>query len=99
MDICRERIEKAATQAKLQAIDVITARALAPLPRLIELAAPWFSSETVGLFLKGREAQSEVEAARRHWDFAVALHPSLTDKNGRIVVIRALRAKTEDKSR
>lgn len=99
VDICRERIEKAATQAKLQAIDVITARALAPLPRLIELAAPWFSSQTVGLFLKGRDAQSEVEAARRHWDFAVALHPSLTDKNGRIVVIRALRAKTEGKSR
>jgi 16S rRNA (guanine527-N7)-methyltransferase len=99
VDICRERIEKAATQAKLMAIDVITARALAPLPRLLELAAPWFSSQTVGLFLKGREAQSEVEAAQRHWEFAVALHPSLTDKHGRIIVIRALRAKTEGKSR
>jgi 16S rRNA (guanine527-N7)-methyltransferase len=99
VDICRERIEKAATQAKLAAIDVITARALAPLPRLLDLAAPYFSDDTVGLFLKGREAQSEVEAAQRHWEFAVALHPSLTDKDGRIIVIRALKAKTEEHSR
>ena len=64
VDIYPLRIEKSATQAKLGAIDVITARALAPLPRLLELAQPYFSTATVGLFLKGREAQAEVEAAR-----------------------------------
>jgi len=95
VDIYAERIEKGATQAKLGPIDVITARALAPLPRLLDLAAPYFSQATVGLFLKGREAQGEVELAQRCWDFEAALHPSLTDSDGRIVVIRALKSKTE----
>lgn len=104
VDILCERIEKPATQAKVVSRetaehgkwDVITARALAPLPRLLDLAAPYFSQATVGLFLKGRDAQSEIEAAQKRWAFTVALHPSLTDRDGRIVVIRALKAKTED---
>lgn len=99
VDIRPERIEKAATQAKLGAVDVITARALAPLPRLLELAAPAFSDRTIGLFLKGREAEAEIDAAKERWDFASELHPSLTDSSGRIVVIRALQAKTEGQSR
>lgn len=99
VDIRPERIETAATQAKLGAVDVITARALAPLPRLLDLAAPAFSSHTIGLFLKGREAQAEVDAARERWSFDGELQPSLTDLSGRIVVIRALEAKTEGQTR
>jgi 16S rRNA (guanine527-N7)-methyltransferase len=95
VDIYPHRIEKSATQARLGAIDMITARALAPLPRLLELAQPYFSTATVGLFLKGREAPAEVEAARAAWDFTSALVPSRTDSSGRIVVIRALKANTE----
>lgn len=99
VDILCERIEKVATQAKLQPFDVITARALAPLPRLLDLAAPCFSPKSVGLFPKGREAQAEVEAAQRAWGFTARLQPSLTDADGRIVVVRALRAKREGDSR
>jgi 16S rRNA (guanine527-N7)-methyltransferase len=94
VDILCRRIEKVPTQAKL-GFDVITARALAPLPRLLDLAAPYFSEHTVGLFLKGHEAPAEIEAAQKRWEFTSALHPSLTDADGRIVVIRALTAKTE----
>ncbi len=96
VDILCERIEKRATQTKL---DVITARALAPLPRLLDLAAPYFSDDTVGVFPKGREAQAELDAASMRWNFSVALHPSLTDGEGRVVEVRALKAKTEDHSR
>jgi 16S rRNA (guanine527-N7)-methyltransferase len=96
VDILCTRIEKSATHAKL---DVITARALAPLPRLLDLAAPYFTAETVGLFLKGREAQAEVDQALKRWDFSVALHPSQTDRDGRVVEVRGLKAKTEDHSR
>jgi len=103
VDIRGTRIEKTATQANVvsretddaAAWDVVTARALAPLPRLLELVAPFFANATIGLFLKGREAQVEVEAAQQSWDFAFDLHPSLTDTAGRIVVIRALKPKTE----
>ena len=74
---------------------MITARALAPLPRLLELAAPAFSAHTVALFLKGREAEAEVDAAREQWAFDATLRPSLTDAGGRIVTIRALEANRE----
>ena len=43
---------------------MVSARALAALPRLLELAAPFFGERTKGLFLKGREAEAEIEAAR-----------------------------------
>ena len=99
VDIRGSRIEKSATQAKLGPVDVVTARALAPLPRLLDISAPFFSGPTMGLFLKGREAEAEVEAARKLWDFEPELTPSLTDASGRIVVIRALNAKTEGHAR
>jgi 16S rRNA (guanine527-N7)-methyltransferase len=99
VDIRRERIETVATQVKLGPVDVITARALAPLPRLLDLAAPAFSGHTIGLFLKGRDAQAEVDAARERWSFDGELQPSLTDLSSRIVVIRALEAKTEGQTR
>lgn len=95
VDIHAGRIELSATQAKVGVIDVVTARALAPMPRLLFLAAPYFSDDTVGLFLKGREAMAEIREARQSWDFSAEQHPSLTDKDGRITVIRALKAKTE----
>lgn len=53
----------------------------------------------MGLFLKGREVEAEVEAAGQLWEFEPELRQSLTDAGGRIVVIRALKAKTEGHSR
>lgn len=101
VDILCERIEKTATQAKVVSRetaasgkwDVITARALAPLPRLFDLAAPYFSQQTVGLFLKGREAEAEIAAAQSGWMFSFELHQSLTDGAGQVVLVRALQAK------
>jgi 16S rRNA (guanine527-N7)-methyltransferase len=98
VDILCKRIETTATQAKLPAFDVVTARALAPLPRLLSLAEPYFSPFTTGLFPKGREAEAEIEAAREGFDFDVALSPSLTDAHGRILIVTALQAKTEGRS-
>jgi len=95
VDIYPERIEKAATQYKVGPVDVITARGLAPMPRLLELAAPYFSDSTVGLFLKGREAQAELDEARQQWDLVAEQCPSQTDKDSQIILVRALRAKAE----
>ena len=76
---------------RLARIDVVTARALAPLGDLLELAAPFFRSETVGLFLKGRTAADEVRDAGARWHFETELHESLTDSEARIVAIRNLK--------
>ena len=91
VEILSIRIEKAATQLKGAEVDVVTARALAPLDRLLALAAPLIGADTVGLFLKGRDAQAEIEAAGRHWSFEVSLVQSVTDANASIVAIRRLR--------
>lgn len=96
VDIVSARIENMTTHDRLESTDVITARALAPLERLFSLSAPLFGARSVGLFLKGREVQREIEAARGHWDFAVDLVASRTDTDGRIAVVTGLRPKTED---
>ena len=95
VEIRSERSEKAATQLKSQIKDVITARALAPLPKLLGLVQPFFSPQTVALFPKGREAQVEVDEARGQFDFDCSLAPSLTDPQARIVILRNLAVKSE----
>jgi 16S rRNA (guanine527-N7)-methyltransferase len=98
VDIVDTRIESFSTQARISEaeIDVISARALAPLDRLLELSSALFSRNTLGLFLKGRDFRAELDEAERHWAFESSVAPSLTDASGRIVQVRALRARTED---
>ena len=95
VDILSARIEKPETQSKVQAVDAITARALAPLSRLLSLSAPYFAPSSVGLFLKGRDIRGEIEAAEADWRFDIELVTSLTDAEGRIAVVRNVAAKTE----
>lgn len=91
VEILSTRIENPETQTKLGVVDVVTARALAPVVRLLGLAAPLFGPDTVGLFLKGRSVQAEIEAARALWAFDVSLVNSVTADDARIAVIRQLR--------
>jgi 16S rRNA (guanine527-N7)-methyltransferase len=67
-------------------VDVVTARALAPLERLLDLAAPFLGPRTVCLFLKGERAEEELAAARRAWTLTADFHASLSDPRG--VVLR-----------
>jgi 16S rRNA (guanine527-N7)-methyltransferase len=95
VDILSTRIETAATQASLRGPDVVSARALAPLDKLLGLAAALFTPVTVGLFLKGRDVAAELEAAKKAWNFNAELVPSRTDRDGRVVVVRNLEPKSE----
>ncbi|MFN0219876.1 MAG: 16S rRNA (guanine(527)-N(7))-methyltransferase RsmG [Hyphomicrobium sp.] len=95
VDILCTRIESQETQAKVISASCVTARALAPMPRLAGLVAPYFASGTLGLFLKGREVAVELEEAGRTWDFAYDLRPSVTEPEGRVVLLSALKKKEE----
>lgn len=90
VDILPLRIEAAATRVNLCRAGVISARALAPLPRLLALAHPFCGPQTVCLFLKGRETSRELQAAENEWIFESELVPSLTDPEGRVVIVRNL---------
>jgi 16S rRNA (guanine527-N7)-methyltransferase len=96
VDILGMRIENPQTCAKVSAVDCITARALAPLPRLLEIAAPYFRSSTLALFLKGRDVAAEIEQAAQDWQFDYELEPSVTDEDARVVLLKALTPKREE---
>ncbi|MGI9416628.1 MAG: 16S rRNA (guanine(527)-N(7))-methyltransferase RsmG [Geminicoccaceae bacterium] len=65
--------------------DVVTSRALAPLPRLIGLAAPLLRPNAVCLFLKGRSQSDELTQARKCWRIKTQSIPSLTDPSGSLL--------------
>jgi 16S rRNA (guanine527-N7)-methyltransferase len=92
------RIEELKRTATSLAPDIVTARALAPLPKLLELAAPWMEIGARGLFMKGREARTEIEEARKRFDFDYRLHPSLTAADAAIVEITKLAKRGKAKS-
>jgi 16S rRNA (guanine527-N7)-methyltransferase len=64
---------------------VVTARALAPLPALIAWTEPLLKTGTLGLFPKGREAEAELTEARKSLRFESDVVPSRTDREGRII--------------
>ena len=69
------------------AVEVVTARACAPLPRLLDFAAPFLKAGARGLFLKGRSAPEELAEARRTWRLKASLVASRSDPEGRVVVV------------
>ena len=67
--------------------DVVTARALAPLARLLAWAAPHRADPAICLFHKGKDWSSELTEARRDWDIEAHPHPSVTDRDGVLLSI------------
>lgn len=51
----------------ISAPEILSARALAPLPLLLELSAPWLENGTVALFHKGRDYRQEIEDSAHQW--------------------------------
>jgi 16S rRNA (guanine527-N7)-methyltransferase len=70
--------------------DVVTARAVAPLDRLLPLAFPFFKPATVGLFLKGRSLNDELTAATKSWRLASTPIPSRSDPSGFVLRVTGL---------
>ena len=68
--------------------DVVTARALAPLDKLLDWAAPHRSTHTIHIIPKGKEAEAELTKAAAHSTLEVTRHPSLTDPAATIFRIR-----------
>jgi len=72
-------------------VDIVTARALAPMDRLLGYAQPYLQRGAQGLFLKGEKAEAELIEARKVWQFDSDLSVSRSDPRGRIVSVRSLR--------
>lgn len=67
--------------------DMITARALAPLPKLLEMARHVSRPDTIWVLPKGRTAKSELAEAQRSWHCNVRTEASCTDPAASILVL------------
>jgi 16S rRNA (guanine527-N7)-methyltransferase len=73
--------------------DVITARALAALPRLLGMARHLSDPETLWVLPKGRNAKSELAEAGRSWQCEASSEASITDPGSEILVLRKVGAR------
>ena len=71
-------------------VEIVTARACAPLHRLLGYARPYLQSGATGLFLKGQDVVAEMSEAARYWEYEADVVPSKSDSRGRIVRVRRL---------
>lgn len=74
---------------------IVTARALAPLPRLLELAHPLLAEGGVCLFPKGGNVEAELTVAQARWQMTATRHPSQTTVGGCILEVRHLRPRAD----
>ncbi len=71
--------------------DYVTARALAPLEKLLLWAEPLLKRGAVGLFHKGQDVDSEVNKATKFWKMgAIIRHASMTDSDGAILEVKEI---------
>jgi 16S rRNA (guanine527-N7)-methyltransferase len=77
-------------------VDMVSARALAPLRQLLSLAEPLFAKGAVGAFHKGQDFEREIDEASKSWEFDLILHKSLVEGGGVILEIRSLARKAKD---
>ena len=87
--IHNERIEK----MPVFKADVITARALAALDKLVGYAKPFIDERTRCLFLKGKKADEELKLCAKKFDFAVEKHSSITSDEGKLLCLTGVKKK------
>ena len=68
--------------------EAVTARAVAPLAKLLSLAEPWIKPGGRCYFLKGGAVADELTDASRIWDIEYDMLPSLSDPSGAILCVK-----------
>ncbi|KNG93697.1 16S rRNA (guanine(527)-N(7))-methyltransferase RsmG [Pseudaestuariivita atlantica] len=83
-DVLSQRVE----QVRIDPPDVLSARALAPLPKLLSIAEHLLGPDTTCVFPKGKTWESEVEMACQEWSFEHDVVQSTTSPEAVILRIR-----------
>lgn len=91
--ILNQRVED--VDVVMAPVDVITARAFAPLKTILHYAHPWIIENPALelLLLKGGRANEEIEAARATYDFEYERAVSVLHDEGCVLKIRNVRAR------
>lgn len=85
-----DRVEKY-TSGPVKSVDVVSARALAPLKVLCDQAFPLIERGAIGLFPKGLDVAAELTEAAKYWNIDATTVASKTSPEGCIVVVKALK--------
>ena len=80
-----DRIES--TLKSLPTPQVVSARALAPLPKLLDWTADKIGQGTTGLFLKGQDVDAELKSVTNYSMFNLQKLPSRTDPRASIIKV------------
>ena len=88
--VLQERIESIESEPYRLLTPIVTARALAPLTRLLDLSHPMLDCGR-GLFHKGQDAGRELIEAAKSWSIQYIRHPSVVDPGGTILEILEVR--------
>ena len=75
--------------------DVITARALAPMDKLLPYINPHFGPKTKGIFLKGQQVDHELTKAKKQWKLKYKTIPSITSDGGSIIIVEKISSGSE----
>jgi 16S rRNA (guanine527-N7)-methyltransferase len=78
-----------------RAFDVISARAFAPLPRLLDLGTGLSTTKTIWVLPKGRNAETELAALDASWQGAFRLEASVTDPEAQIIVAQGVHRRAQ----
>lgn len=84
------RIEALSPSLISSSPDILTSRALAPLPLLFKYLHPFWADQTRALLHKGRDIGEELQQADSAWVANVLRHPSRTDPDGVILEVDSL---------
>lgn len=86
-------------QVPVTQASIISARAYAPLPKLLQSALHLADKDTIWVLPKGRNAENELEAARSAWQGMFHVEPSVTDSNSAIIIAHDVRPAGKRKHR
>jgi 16S rRNA (guanine527-N7)-methyltransferase len=85
-----QRLEGSNKAGAYPKVDIVTARALAPLSELLALAEPFLAQGATGLFLKGQDVDEELTQAAKSWNISATKHASLTDSLGVVLAVQEM---------
>ncbi|TVQ01243.1 MAG: 16S rRNA (guanine(527)-N(7))-methyltransferase RsmG [Roseinatronobacter sp.] len=74
-----------------QNADIVSARALAPLPQLLDWVTRHIAKDGVALLPKGKNYAEELAVARREWQFSEAVIESQTDPLARLLILKDIK--------
>lgn len=87
INIAQEKIESVAPFP----VELVTARAFAPLDKLLDYAHEWAGKGARIVFLKGEDVQREIDQASTNWAFQSRINTSVTDSRGCVLEILDLK--------